>query len=267
MAEEPAGWDPDRYDGDHAFVYEYGADVVEWLAPRAAERVLDLGCGTGHLTAEIAAAGAEVVGLDRSREMLTEARAAHPDLPLVQADAHRFAFAEPFDAVFTNATLHWMDEPERVFAAVEEALRPGGRFVGEFGGRDNVSAIVDAVTAEVESRGYSVEEPWYFPSIGEFASAVERHGFEVRRAELFDRPTELEGGEDGLRSWLAMFGESLLEAVPDSELAAVLDGIEERLRVTQFRDGAWVADYRRLRFAAIREPVSRTGGGPVATSG
>ena len=246
-------WDADRYDGDHAFVYEYGADVLEWLAPAAGERILDLGCGTGHLTAEIAAAGAEVVGLDNSIEMLETARAEHPGLQFVHADAHRFAFAEPFDAVFSNAALHWVDDPDAVFASVADVLRTGGRFVGEFGGNGNVSAIVEAVAAELEERGHEVPDPWYFPTVGGFAASLEGHGFEVRRVELFDRPTELEGGADGLRSWLAMFGDSLLAPVVDEEREAVLEGVEARLRPAHFSDGTWVADYRRLRFAAVRE--------------
>lgn len=255
--ETTGGWDPDRYVGDHAFVYEYGADVVRWLSPSEGELVLDLGCGTGQLTAEIAAAGATVVGLDRAREMLTAARRDHPTLPFVQADAHQFAFAEAFDAVFTNAALHWMGDPDRVFASVAGVLRPGGRFVGELGGRGNVARIVEAVEAELESRGYSANPPWYFPSIAEFASAVEAHGFEVRAAELFDRPVELDGGPEGLRSWLAMFGESLLGPVDDADREAVISGVEERLRPAAFRDDAWVADYRRLRFAAVSETDRR----------
>lgn len=245
-------WDADRYDGDHAFVYEYGEAVVEWLAPAPGERILDLGCGTGHLTAAIAATGADVVGLDRSREMLTTARTEHPELSFVRADAQTFAFAEPFDAVFTNAALHWMDDPAQVIESVAGTLRPGGRFVGEFGGRGNVSAIVEAVTAELESRGDEVPDPWYFPSVGEFSTALEGQGLEVRRAELFDRPVELEGGDTGLRSWLAMFGDSLLAPVARNDRESVVSAVEDRLRSEQYRDGSWVADYRRLRFLAVR---------------
>jgi len=251
--DEEAGWDPDRYEGDHAFVYEYGGDLLDLLEPQPGERVLDLGCGTGHLTAEIAAAGAEVVGLDTSQAMLETARSDYPDLPFVRADAQAFAVSAPFDAVFTNAALHWVDDPDAVLSSVADALQPNGRFVGEFGGQGNVAAIVEAVATELASRGYAVENPWYFPSVGTFASALERHGFEVRRAELFDRPTVLDGGDDGLRSWLAMFGESLLAPVEDEERAAVLSAVEERLRPQQYREGNWIADYRRLRFVAIRQ--------------
>jgi len=250
----PQAWDPARYDGDHAFVAEYGAAVVSWLAPRAGERVLDLGCGTGHLTAAMAEAGAAVVGLDRSAEMLAAARAAHPDLRLVRADAGRFAVAEPFDAVFTNAALHWMADLDAVLASVADALRTGGRFVGEFGAAGNVAAIVDAVIDELASRGSVADSPWYFPTVAAFATALEAHGFAVRRIETFDRPTALDGGPDGLRSWLGMFGEGLLAPVSGAEREAVVAAVEDRLRPTRFQDGAWVADYRRLRFEAVHEP-------------
>lgn len=248
-----SAWDPDRYDDEHGFVAEYGEDVLALLAPAPGERILDLGCGTGHLTAEIADAGAEVVGLDASAEMLETARSEHPDLPLVRGDAHDFAFADPFDAVFTNAALHWIDDVDAVLESVAEALRPSGRFVGEFGGEGNVARIVAAVSTELHARGHDGENPWYFPSVGEFASSLEGHGFEVRRAELFDRPVELEGGADGLRNWLAMFGDELLGPVAGEEREDVLEAVEARLRPELFEDGSWTADYRRLRFVAIRE--------------
>jgi trans-aconitate 2-methyltransferase len=131
-------WDPGLYDDKHAFVWRHGASLIELLAPQPEERILDLGCGTGHLTARIAEAGAAAVGLDHSAEMLTQARQAYPKLHFVEGDARQFAFPEPFDAVFSNAALHWIREPEAVLCSVRKALKHGGRFVAEFGGRDNV---------------------------------------------------------------------------------------------------------------------------------
>ena len=250
---DDAGWDPDRYDGDHAFVYEYGEDVVGLLDPTDGERILDLGCGTGHLTAEIAESGADVVGMDNSAEMLERARAEHPGVEFVRGDATDFSFAEPFDAVFTNAALHWVDDPDGTFASAAGALRPGGRFVGEFGGSGNVGSILDAVREALAARGHDFSNPWYFPSVGAFASRLEGHGFEVRMARLFYRPTELEGGEGGLRSWFEMFGDGLLAPAPDGEREAILADVEARLRPDLFREGRWVTDYRRLRFVAVRE--------------
>ena len=248
----PNAWDADVYDDSHAFVYEYGADLLEVLSPADDERILDLGCGTGHLTAEIAATGADVVGLDSAEAMVEQARSSYPDLAFVCADARSMPFDEPFDAIFSNAALHWIHDQDAVLGAVRDAIEPGGRFVGELGGHGNVDAIVSATVDELERRGYEGANPWYFPSIGEYATRLESHDLEVRYARLFDRPTVLEDGENGLRRWLELFGDGLLESVPSGERDAVLEAVEDRLRPELFADGTWTADYRRLRFVAVR---------------
>ena len=275
-------WDPDRYDDEHAFVAEYGRDLLDLLAPEPGERVLDVGCGTGRLTRQVADAGAAVVGLDASAEMVERAREAHPDLRFVRGDAREFEADRPFDAVLSNAALHWIPEGDqpRVIDRIASAMRPGGRFVAEMGGAGNVGSIVDALAAELEAHGRDFEHPWYFPALGEYASLLESRGFEVTFARLFDRPTELDGGRDGLRNWLAMFAESTLRGVGPDEREAVVETVEERLRPQLFEpaddadadaagdaDGAastdngaaddeaggtWTADYRRLRFVARR---------------
>ncbi|WP_232702058.1 class I SAM-dependent methyltransferase [Halobacterium wangiae] len=249
---QPNQWNTETYDGSHSFVFEYGEAVVSLLDPQAGERVLDVGCGTGHLTDAIADSGADVVGVDNAEAMLAEARSAYPDHEFVHGDARDLAFDESFDAVFSNAALHWIPDQDSVLESVASVLHPGGRFVAELGGTGNVSAIVDAVFAELERRGYERSHPWYFPSVGEYASLLETHGFEVRYAVLFDRPTELDDGEDGLAAWLEMFGDSLLAPVPASELDDVVAAVEDELRAEYFADGAWTADYRRLRFVAVK---------------
>jgi trans-aconitate methyltransferase len=256
-----SAWDPDAYDDGHAFVYEYGGEVLELLDPAPGERILDLGCGTGHLTAELAdRVGREdrVVGIDRDAAMLREARAVHPAPSFVRGDARAPPVTGGFDAVFSNAALHWVPERDQptVAARVAETLRPGGRFVAELGGVGNVDRIVRAVRAAAADLGYEVASPWYFPTVGEHARLLERAGFEVRVARLFDRPTPLEGGETGLAEWLSVFGEDLLAPVPPAERAAVVTAAAERLRPDRFREvdggSAWIADYRRLRFLAVR---------------
>ncbi|MDG5818619.1 methyltransferase domain-containing protein [Natronococcus sp. A-GB7] len=250
-------WDATAYDDDHSFVYEYGRDLLELLEPTAGERVLDLGCGTGELTAAVSDAGATAVGLDSSGEMIATAREAHPDCSFVRADATTFDADEPFDAVLSNAALHWIDDQDAVLETVQNALRPGGRFVAELGGTGNVRAIVDALEAELADRGYDGDHPWCFPSIGEYAPRLEAHGFEVRSATLFDRPTELENGADGLANWIGMFGDEFFEEVPDAERDAIVGAVEDRLRPELFRDGSWVADYRRLRFVAVADTLAK----------
>jgi trans-aconitate methyltransferase len=245
-------WDSAAYDGSHSFVYEYGSDVVDLLDPKPDERILDLGCGTGHLTDRIGELAGAVVGLDTDREMIETARESYPERQFRQADARDFEIEAPFDAVFSNAALHWIDNQDAVLRSVANVLRPGGRFVAELGGAGNVAAIVDAVGAQLAARGYEpLIDPWYFPSIGEYATALETAGFEVRYATLFDRPTELDDGDEGLSAWLGMFGDRLLGPVPERRRSDVIAGVEDRLRDQLYDDGTWTADYRRLRFVAV----------------
>lgn len=247
-------WDPDDYDGAHDFVHEYGRDLLGLLDPQPGESVLDLGCGTGHLTAEIADCGASVLGIDAAPEMIDQATEQYPELRFERADMREYVPGETFDGVFSNAALHWVAgrDHDAVLTTVADALDEGGRFVAEFGGRGNVQAITDALAAELDDRGYDVEHPWYFPSVGEYATRVESHGLEVTFARLFNRPTELDGGADGLRNWIGMFGDEFFEQVPDGEREAVLDGVEDRLQAALFdpETETWTADYRRIRLVA-----------------
>ncbi|WP_123535329.1 class I SAM-dependent methyltransferase [Halosimplex salinum] len=253
-------WDPESYDADTGFVHEYGGSVVELLDPQPGERVLDLGCGTGHLTADIAdrvGASGSVVGVDASAEMVDRARETYPDLRFEVADVREYSPDEPFDAVFSNAALHWIPGADQPAVAEQVAgmLDTGGRFVAELGGSGNVSAIVDATLAELRTRGYDAANPWYFPTVGEHACVLESAGFEVRLARLFDRPTELDGGDGGLADWLDVFGDSLFAALESDEKEAVVSAVEDRIRRELFdaEADAWIADYRRLRFVAVRE--------------
>jgi SAM-dependent methyltransferase len=242
-------WDAEQYDDGVGFVHELGEGVLDWLAPEPGERVVDVGCGTGHLTAAIAEAGADVVGVDRSPSMLSGARAEYPELALVRADATALPFAG-VDAVFSNAALHWVGDQDAAVASVAAALREGGRFVAEMGGAGNVAAVRAAFEGAAAERGYDLPDPWVFPTVEEAATRLERHGFEVRRATLFDRPTPL-SGEDGFREWASAFGDSLLSPVPADERPSIVADAEARARPDLLRDGEWVADYRRLRFEAV----------------
>ena len=245
-------WDAAAYDTRHGYIWKHGAGVVDLLAAQPGERILDLGCGTGHLTAQLAAVGAHVVGIDNDSGMIELARQHYPALRFEVADGSAFQLDETFDAVFSNAAIHWMRDPAGVVASVHAALRPGGRFVAEFGGKGNVAAIIAAIYAALRPYDPTPESlnPWYFPSIGEYAALLESHGFEVTLAMLFDRPTLIEGGEAGLQSWLGVFAKDFLAAVPPETHAAIIADVEARLRPTLLRDGVWVADYRRLRVVA-----------------
>jgi SAM-dependent methyltransferase len=249
MAEQR--WDPAAYAHSAAFVPRLGRAVLDLLAVQPGERVLDLGCGDGVLTEELVARGADVVGIDSSPEMVEAARGRGIDARVGRATA--LGFSGEFDAVFSNAVLHWVPEAAAVADGVRNALRPGGRFVGEFGGHGNTAGICIAVQSALRLRGIEPgPNPWYYPTAAEYAGVLEAAGFEVVSCELVPRPTPL---PDGLASWLQVFGEPLLRPAPE-ELRAAL--IEEAVAIAapSLRDhgGNWTADYIRLRFAA-RLPV------------
>lgn len=246
-------WNAGLYDDRHAFVWRHGASLVEMLAPQRGERILDLGCGTGHLTAQIAAAGADVIGIDSSAAMIAAARSAYPTLRFEQVDAREFSFAEPLDAVFSNAVLHWIRPPEAVARCVARALRPGGRFIAEFGGHGNVTTVLTALRQALAEFGVGCDPipDFYNPAIGEYASLLADAGLETTTALLFDRPTPLEGPE-GLRNWLTMFTREAVESVSEERREDFFARVEDLTRPRLFRDGGWFADYRRLRLAAVR---------------
>ena len=254
-------WDASLYDSKHSFVWKYGSEVIDLLSPQTGERILDLGCGTGHLSHQIALSGAEVTGLDLSQTMIDQARKSYPGLRFVVADGGRLPFADVFDAVFSNAALHWMQEPEQVVTCIASALKRGGRFVAEFGGKGNVEAIHSALQSASKALGAPAQDfsataernRFYFPSIGEYARLLEQHGLAVRSAVLFDRPTALEEGENGVRNWMEMFEGDFLAAIPQEKRPDLIRSVEDQLRPPLFRDGTWFADYRRLRIVAIRE--------------
>jgi trans-aconitate methyltransferase len=250
-----AAWNPQLYDQKHSYVWQYGADLLSLLAPMPGERILDLGCGTGHLTSKLAESSAKVLGMDRSEEMIQAARKAYPQLEFEVRDARDLKFTQEFDAVFSNAALHWISEPEKVIDEVWNALRPGGRFVGEFGGYGNVGKMFAAfqhAAQEINPRDPVFRNPWYFPRVSQYASLLEDRGFEVRYMTLVDRFTQLDDGEVGMRNWMGIFVPDLLASLRTETKEIFLQKVEDLLRPSLFRDGNWFADYRRLRFAAYK---------------
>ena len=248
-------WDAQLYDHKHSFVSKFGTDLVELLSPKPGEYILDLGCGTGHLTNKIASCGAEVIGIDSALTMIEQARNHYPQLQFEVADATTLEVIEQFNAVFSNAVLHWIKQPEKVVAGIYRALKPGGRFVAEFGGKGNVKAIVTAIYKVMQGVGYPIDEavnPWYFPSIGEYGTLLEQQGFELSFATLFERPTPLDDGEKGIQNWIRMFANSFFKAIPAEQQTDILAEIENQLRPLLYRDSTWFADYKRIRVMAIK---------------
>ncbi len=224
--------------------------VVEWLAVEPGEQILDLGCGDGALTEQLVAAGAEVTGVDASEDFVNTAVNKGLDVRLM--DGHELVFDGEFDAVFSNAALHWMIEPHRVLDGVARALKSGDRFVGEFGGHGNVAAIVTAMRATAIRRGAEVElaGPWFFPSPEVYSEMLETNGFAVRRIGLFPRPTPL---KTGMIEWLKVFRKPFFEQFGSRQIE-VLGEVEELLRPSLCdARGNWTADYVRIRFEAVKK--------------
>lgn len=247
-------WNPGLYDQKHAFVSQYGNDVIDLLAPRRGEVMLDLGCGTGDLTRKIADFDVSVTGIDKSGNMIAEARKKYPAIHFAVEDAMELNHDKAFNAVFSNAALHWMKEPVPVLEGVFRSLKRGGRFVAEFGGKGNVQMITSEVIDQLKKHQVKYTAalfPWYFPSIGEYASLMEAAGFHVTYARHFDRPTPLEG-EAGLRNWIEMFGNSIFEQVHDKTRESIIHAVQSRLKKKLYVNNTWIADYKRLRVIGIK---------------
>ena len=241
-------WDPERYARNARFVSDLGMPVVQLLAPRAGERILDLGCGDGVLAARLAEMGCAVVGVDSSEMQVAAARKLGVDARVMAGEA--LPFHDEFDAVFSNAALHWMLRPDEVIAAVWRALRRGGRFVAEMGGHGCVESISLALLEALHRRGINGEAlvPWYFPTIEDYSARLRKAGFVISYVSLFPRPTPLPGDVTG---WLETFAENFLRALPAAERPAYIEEVREALRPKLCdANGNWTADYVRLRFAA-----------------
>jgi trans-aconitate methyltransferase len=242
-------WSAERYAAAAHFVPAFGAPVVDLLDPRPGERILDLGCGDGVLTAKIAAAGADIVAVDAAPDMVAAARAKGLDARIVPGQS--LAFEREFDAVFSNAALHWMHPQKTVLGGVARALKPGGRFVAEMGGHNNTAAIQVAFRAVLAKRGIEALElsPWYFPSAGAYRQKLEAAGFHVEEIAIVPRPTPLEAGFD---AWLDTFAEDFLNPLAPDDRAAARQEIIDLLRpILRDETGLWIADYVRLRFKAV----------------
>ncbi|AEE13753.1 Methyltransferase type 11 [Thermodesulfobium narugense DSM 14796] len=247
-------WDPENYDNKVHFVSEFGKEVLKLLSPMSGEIILDLGCGTGDLTYEIYRLGAIPIGVDCSTTMIERARKKYPEIKFFVDFAESFRLKDPVDAVFSNAVLHWVKKASLAIESIYLALKGGGRFVAEFGGRGNVDSVIKAI-CKVLSR-YEIDaaklNPWFYPSVEEYASLLENQGFKTIEAYLFDRPTRLKGKEKGLRDWLDIFFGVFFEKLSLDEKEEAYKSIEEILRPTLFIDGNWVVDYVRLRVKAVK---------------
>lgn len=243
-------WDAKLYDGKHGFISKYGYDVIRLLEPQREEEMLDLGCGTGDLTKALHDCGVTVTGIDQSENMIEQAKTKYPAIPFQIADATALPFDELFDAVFSNATLHWIKDPKKALQSIYDSLREDGRFVAEFGAKGNVQQITNAVRNQFYHLELPYPEerfPWYFPSVAEYTSLMEMVGFHVTFAQQFARPTPLDGA-NGLRDWLEMFGKTMFSGINRYTINQLITNVENELHdLYKFQDDHWLADYQRIR--------------------
>ncbi|NBC67072.1 MAG: methyltransferase domain-containing protein [Bacteroidetes bacterium] len=244
-------WDANQYKNHASFVPELGSPVLKLLDPKPDERILDIGCGDGTLTVKIAEIARDVIGIDSSESMVLSARERGLNAVLMSGDS--ITYENEFDAVFTNAALHWIPDYESVISGVHRALKSSGRFVGEFGGKGNIETLVNAVSEVVDRHPEMgiFRNPWYFPSDTEYQEQLEKHGFVVNHIELIPRPTPL---KTGVKEWLKIFANHVISGMPPALEEQFLNETEQLVRPDLYsEDKGWQADYVRIRFSA-RKP-------------
>jgi trans-aconitate methyltransferase len=248
-------WNATLYDGSHGFVSQYGQGILSYLGPKPGETILDLGCGTGDLTKEIFLTGANVTGVDSSAEMIQVAKSKFPQIEFHQMDARDLQFDTRFDAIFSNAVLHWIPEKEMAIKSMHSLLKENGRIVLEFGGKGNNRQMLDALKDTFKKRGYHDNAKinfWYFPSIGEYATELEKQNFRVLHAAHLNRNTPL-NSIDGIKDWFLMFGANFFIGIPATEKEDILSEVQSKLTATHFIDGVWHADYKRIQIVAVKK--------------
>ncbi|MBP1040773.1 methyltransferase domain-containing protein [Vagococcus sp. BWB3-3] len=248
-------WNSQLYDQQHQFVSRHGESLIDLLKPKPGEKILDIGCGTGDLAQEITTYGASIVGVDKSLNMVNQARKKFPDLTFQAGDATELTFSNEFDAVFSNATLHWVKEPEKALSSIFQSLKKGGRLVAELGGQGNCQTLTDSLIRGFEKTDIVYNQeffPWFFPSIGDYLVLMEKSGFNVIYGCYFDRPTPLVD-DQGLENWLNMFASSFFEGVSDTEKREIVKQVQIDLAPKLYQDNQWILDYKRIRVIGIKD--------------
>lgn len=249
-------WKPQLYNEKHSFVYRYGEDLIKLLEPKANERILDLGCGSGQLTSKINEFAKETIGIDNSQEMIDEARSKFKNIEFQVGDAANFKFAKKFDSIFSNATLHWVKNYKGAIKCMYDNLKLNGKIVLEFGGKGNVQTIVHQLRDSLRIRGYDEQSDlslWYFPSIGEYSPELESVGFRILLAQHYNRPTELTDEKTGIKDWISMFAGSFFNGVKLHHIEEIKSEVQEKIKDKCLVNGKWQADYKRIRIVAIKE--------------
>ncbi len=244
-------WDSNHYTDNFQFVHKYGNDLINFLTVPNDSFVVDLGCGNGAITESLYKKGFRVLGIDASESMLEKAKHLHPELNFELADACKFKLEEKADAIFSNAVFHWIDNHNRLVDNISSNLKTGGELVFEFGGKGNAEIVHNALEESFKSKGLKYKNNFNFRSVGEFAPILERYGFKVEYAALFDRPTE-QIGENGLENWINMFLDSAFEGMKIDLKNEIIAQAVEICRPKLYVNGKWWIDYVRIRMKATK---------------
>lgn len=242
-------WNAHGYTKDFQFVHQYGEDVLKLLDIDKSIKILDIGCGNGALTQKISDMGADVMGMDASKEMLEIAKHNYPELTFIQEDAVKFTLQEPVDAIFSNAVFHWIDNQDELLENISKALKINGHLVCEFGGYGCAETIHSTLEKAFEKRRLNYKSNFYFPTIGEYTPILERHGLKVLYATLFDRKTELTG-ENGMKDWIEMFIVQPFKGLDKSLKDEIILETVQNVKPILYKDGIWYVDYVRIRLKA-----------------
>ena len=243
-------WNSSLYDNKHDFVAEYGKGLLEFIPKNNVQTILDLGCGTGTLTAQLADLCSKVVGVDSSQNMIDKAKKQFENIEFSVCDALALPFEKEFDVVFSNAVFHWINDHDALLKNIHKALKPRGLLVCEFGANGNIATIENAFINVCERLGYHYKPKFNFPTVEMFGEMLEKNGFVIDKIYDFDRPTVFKDGEQGLTNFLKQFFASELEVMPEHIQTSLFNEIAESTRGTLWNGKEWVADYRRLRAIA-----------------
>jgi trans-aconitate methyltransferase len=243
-------WDAKKYNTSHDFIFKYGANLFESL-PKESKRILDIGCGTGQLTKQLADLGHEVTGIDQSANMIEQARASFPELTFLREDILKPSEQlETYDIAFSNAVFHWILDQDLLLKQIYRRLNSHGELLCEFGAAGNVALIRAAFGEELQTLGYVFEEPFCFTPIAEYRNLLAANHFEILFIQEYDRPTPLKAGELGLREWLQQFYPTELDRLTASQKERLFQKIEQKLLPELWHEDHWEADYRRLKIRA-----------------
>ena len=249
-------WNPKLYNDKHSFVYEYGKELISLLDPKPNETILDLGSGSGQLTYQIGKLVKKIIGIDSSENMVSDAKAKFPNIEFKVANITSFQSKQKFDSIFSNATLHWVKDHTAAINCMYQNLKPNGKIVLEFGGKGNLKPMINQLRKSLSKKNYieqSKLDTWYFPSIGQYSTELEKAGFRVAMAEHFDRPTALEDKKNGIIDWLSMFAKQFFVNIDENNAKDIKDQVQRALKPNYFKDGKWILDYKRIRIIAIKE--------------